>query len=93
MNPEDELRSFIFITSEGATFQPNSDSAQPDVENMQVLGFANGVDEQHAFSSLLSENPWILESSFASATCIELKESRYENHSAHFAIKHNQVLE
>lgn len=43
------MRHFIFLTQEGYTFQPNSESATPDIENLQVLGTASGADEQNAF--------------------------------------------
>jgi hypothetical protein len=31
-------KQFIFITFEGVTFQPNSESDTPDIENMKVVG-------------------------------------------------------
>jgi hypothetical protein len=34
------MKDFIFITFEGYTFQPNSNSDIPDIENMQVVGFS-----------------------------------------------------
>ncbi|GAG60875.1 unnamed protein product, partial [marine sediment metagenome] len=30
------MKKFIFITSEGFTFQPDNDDYEPDIENMQV---------------------------------------------------------
>ena len=34
------MKSYIFITTEGFTYQPGSESPEPDVENCQVIGFA-----------------------------------------------------
>ncbi|MBZ0221102.1 MAG: hypothetical protein K8I01_11805 [Candidatus Methylomirabilis sp.] len=58
------MRSFIFITSEGFTFQPGSDSDEPDIENCQVIGFADGMDIEDAFRNLVRENGYLLETSF-----------------------------
>lgn len=35
-------KKYIFITFEGFTFQPYSESDVPDIENMQVIGFSEG---------------------------------------------------
>jgi hypothetical protein len=51
------MNSYIFITTEGYTYQPGSESIEPDIENCQVIGFAHGVDEQNAFKNLIAENP------------------------------------
>lgn len=47
---------FIFITREGYTYQPGSESAGPDIENCQVIGFAEGRDMEEAFENLISQN-------------------------------------
>ncbi len=81
------MRAFIFITDEGYTFQPGSESELPDVENLQVLGFAVGVDEKDAFQNLLREDRWLIETTFDGVQCIELKYEDYRHHSAYFSIK------
>ena len=60
------MRSFIFITDEGYTFQPGSESAESDVDNLQVLGFVHGNDADDAFKNLLNENDWLLRTSHVS---------------------------
>ncbi|MGH4138228.1 hypothetical protein [Clostridium sp.] len=32
------MDNYIFLTDEGYTFMPNSESDMPDVENLQVIG-------------------------------------------------------
>jgi len=47
------MSSYIFITTEGYTFQPVSESLEPDVENCQVMGFAQGINKKQAFKNLV----------------------------------------
>lgn len=37
-----KLKKYIFLTQEGYTYQPNTQSIEPDIENLQVTGFALG---------------------------------------------------
>lgn len=61
----DRIREFIFLTSEGITYQPNLHGDDRDiVENLQVIGFASGENSEQAFSNLKSENSWLKEISF-----------------------------
>jgi hypothetical protein len=68
------MRHFIFITPEGTTFQPNSDFTDPEVDNCQVLGFEEGIDEKDAFVRFLKVNSWLRKSSFAEVFVYELKD-------------------
>lgn len=86
------MRTFIFVTSEGSTYQPNSDSSIPDVENMQVLGFATGANEEEALANLLDENNWLRESSFNNFVCFELEHPNYQDHSKSFSIKPTNIV-
>jgi hypothetical protein len=67
------MNSYILLTPDGYTFSPNSDGAEPDVENLQVLGFSEGVDEKDAFWNFLAENPHLGEKGFDEVICIEIK--------------------
>jgi hypothetical protein len=60
---------YIFITDEGFTFQPGSEAACPDVDNLQVLGIAYGQDAEDALAHLLAQQPWIRETAFSRAFC------------------------
>jgi hypothetical protein len=81
------MRSFIFVTHEGYTYQPDSESIEPDVENLQVLGFATGVDDDDAFKNLIREDEWLVQSAFDNVKCLELKHEDYEHHARFFSIK------
>ena len=65
------MKSYIFITAEGYTHQPESTSIEPDIENCQVIGFAKGSNKKHAFENLLNENPALLETTFDEIICYE----------------------
>lgn len=65
-------RAFIFLTFEGCTYQPDSESAMPDVENVQMLGIASGPHASAAFGRLAEENPWLRDTSFDEIYCYEL---------------------
>jgi hypothetical protein len=52
------MKHYIFLTDEGHTFQPDSKSELPDVENLQVIGFAKGIDADEAYKNLLIENQY-----------------------------------
>lgn len=41
---------------EGYTYQPGSTSFEPDIENLQVIGFAGGNSREEATRNLLTEN-------------------------------------
>jgi hypothetical protein len=58
------MNNYIFITNEGSTFQPYSNSLEPDIENCQVIGFSSEKNENEAFNNLLEENEFIKETSF-----------------------------
>lgn len=66
------MKSFIFITAEGFTFQPGSESPLPDIENCQVIGFADGADFEDAFKNLIRENGYLLETTFDEITGFEI---------------------
>jgi hypothetical protein len=81
------LPTYIFMTREGHTYQPNSDAIEPDIENLQVLGFASGIDEAAAFSNLLTENAFLLNTKFDELECMELRYEDYDQHIARFSLK------
>ena len=78
------MRSFIFITTEGDTFQPGSESVGPDIENCQVVGFASGNDPPHAYASLIRDNPYLIETSFDELICLELRHGDYMSNRTYF---------
>ncbi|NJE43198.1 hypothetical protein [Thermococcus sp. GR6] len=70
-------RLFIFITPDGATYSsPNE--IYPDMENFQVLGFGEGLNEEEAFENFIKNNKWVLETQFNEVISIEVKSRIYQ---------------
>jgi len=72
------MKNYIFITTEGYTYQPGSEAIEPDVENCQVIGFASGKDNKDAFNNLLTENKHLLKMKSDEIICYRLAD-RYKN--------------
>ena len=66
------MNKYIFITDEGYTYQPNSNSLEPDCENAQVLGIVAGENETDALKNLLEQNEYLKDSSFNEIYCYKL---------------------
>ena len=60
------MNQYVFMTTEGATFAPHHISTDEvtETENCQVLGKAQGKNQQEAKQNLLKENSWIVEAGF-----------------------------
>ncbi len=80
------MKAFIFVTAEGYTYQPLSESVEPDIENLQVLGFAKGESAESAFSQLLADNARLTATSFDEVACFELAHQDFEKWAAFFRI-------
>ena len=79
------MNTYIFLTTEGHTFQPDSDSIEPDIENLQVLGTAPGFNQDDAFSNLLRDNPDLLNTNFTETFCYQM-DSDYLNSKKYFCL-------
>jgi len=66
------MKSYIFLTDEGHTFQPDSESDMPDVENLQVIGVGKGESQKEAFHNLIKDNEWVRETNFDEVFCYQL---------------------
>jgi len=64
-------RLFLFLTPDGLTYS-SSGKTYPDVDNFQILGHGEGVNENEAFESFIRENKWILDTDFKEIICIEV---------------------
>jgi hypothetical protein len=80
------MKSYIFITEEGITYQPNSTSPEPDIENCQVIGFAKGNNEDEAFKNLTKDNEYLLDTNFNEIICVELKNEGYYQKAKYFSL-------
>lgn len=65
-------QDYIFLTDEGSTYQPGSQSSEPDIENCQLLGIARGQGPKEAFARLVAENTFLLTTSFDRVYCYPL---------------------
>jgi len=84
-----KLKNYIFISTEGSTFQPDSDSSEPDIENAQVIGFISGISYEDAFSNLLKNNPYLLDTTFDELICYELA-TNYSREARSFHLKESR---
>lgn len=66
------MNKYIFLTNEGFTFQPFSESLEPDVDNMQVIGFSQGYTAKDAFNRLLGTNPFLKDTGFDEVFSLQL---------------------
>lgn len=62
------MRNFIFLTHEGLTKTPNN----MDIDNLQVLGTAEGDDEAGAFNNLIQENSYLVDAAYDEIFALEL---------------------
>ena len=67
-----ELRKYIFYTNEGFT----QDTDCNDIENCQILGWANGINSNIAFENLLAENEYIKHADYDEIISLELKNNK-----------------
>lgn len=68
---------FIFVTFEWYTYQPDSESSEPDIENMQVIWFSQWFSREEAYSSLLQSNSHLLDTSFDEVWCMKIDGEKY----------------
>ena len=81
---ETKLRIYVFISAEGYTFQPNSESNEPDIDNCQVIGFSSGKNATEAYDNLLKENDYLTETNFNEIISYELSHDYQKNSNLFF---------
>ena len=74
------IKKYIFVTVEGITYQPKSESIMPDIENLQVVGYGNGNSPEDAVKNMLEENEYLKETNFDEVIGIELKSDKRTYH-------------
>lgn len=79
------MAKFIFMTNEGTTFGEDEHGKLEIVENIQVLGTAQGEDARSAFLTLICENEWLMNFSFENVFSYQLTED-YEDTVEYFAL-------
>jgi hypothetical protein len=70
---------YIFLTDQGLTFEPNSEDEEREIENLQVIGFADGVNADEAYRNLRYENPYLKETNFERIFCYPLDKDYDQN--------------
>ncbi len=65
-------RLFLFITPDGIAYS-SSEKLSPDVDNLQVLGYGKGKNEEDALKNFLRSNMWIFNTNFDEIICVEIK--------------------
>ena len=78
------MKKFIFLTKEGFTETPDN----KDIENLQVLGFANGKDAEEALDILKQENKYLKDTNFDDIIVMELK----NNKEHYFSLKDKEKI-
>lgn len=68
------MNTYIFLTDEGYTFQPETEQEPVEIDTLDVIGTASGTDANHAYRNLLAENPQLKPSSFTRIFCYQLGE-------------------
>ena len=50
------MKNYIFITPESLTYQPNTDSPEPDFDDMHIMGFGPNQTIEDAIKDILELN-------------------------------------
>ena len=79
------MKKYIFLITEVYTYQPNSESIEPDCENAQLLGKTEGNNQEEAFENLLKKYPYLKDSNFEEVYCYQLTDN-YEETMKNFII-------
>lgn len=78
------MNKYIFLSNEGSTYQPIKNTDADIVENIQVIGFSDGINPDEAFSNLIAINPFIRSTSFNHVYCYKLDSNFEENRVDYF---------
>lgn len=78
------MNKYIFLTNEGYTYQPDSESIEPDCENAQLIGISSGNTTEEAFENLINDRKYLRD--FDEIYCYKLAED-YEESKRYFYIK------
>lgn len=77
------MKKYIFYTTEGFT----QDSKNNDVENCQIVDWAEGENPKDAFQNLKKENQFLKQVSFDNIICQELASEKVDYFSLKFLLK------
>ena len=80
------MNKYIFLTTEGFTYHPKSESIEPDCDNAQLIGIAEGINQEEAFQNLLEKYQYLKECNFEEVYCYQLMDN-YERTRKSFIIE------
>lgn len=83
------MNKYIFLTTEGYTYQLNSESIEPDCDNAQLIGIAEGENQKEAFKNLLAKYDYLKTSNFEEVYCYQLIDN-YKSTRKSFIIDKNK---
>ncbi len=78
------MNNYLFLTNEGYTYQPDSESIEPDCENSQLIGISSGNTQEEAFKNLINEKEYLRQFNFNEIYCYELVKN-YEESKRYFS--------
>ncbi len=87
----DIMNHFIFLTTEGFTFQPGSETIDPDIDNCQVIGFGSGACARDSFNDMIKNNPWLEETNFDEIYCYKMAPD-YQEGKEFFSLMENKKI-
>lgn len=67
-----KYEKIYFLTTEGFTYQPNSESIESDYDNAQLIGIFQGENQKEAFKNLLEKYDYLKTSNFEEAYWYQL---------------------
>lgn len=85
-------KKYIFVTTEGTTFQPDSDFVESEYDNLQVLGFSIGESPDEAFNNMLINHNYLLDTNFDEIICWQLADN-YEKNQRYFYLDEYKFIE
>ena len=63
------MNNYIFVSKDGFTFSPANNESEPDIENLQVLGFEQGENAMEAFELFKDHNKQLSKQGFVHIEC------------------------
>ena len=69
------MNTYIFLTGDEYTFQPETEREPVTIENLEMIGTAKGSDAMTAYRNLLNDNPRLQEKSFEKIFCYQVDET------------------
>jgi hypothetical protein len=66
------MNSYIFLTDEGYTFQPETEEEPVVIDTLRMIGTAIGSDAMHAYRNLIADNPHLQEKRFEKIFCYQI---------------------